>query len=137
MRTTEPVGKELASFIGAMRTIIGAGRNIDDLSSISLFSRDIIEQSLAANLIVTNKQRTWRYCTYISNDIMFAKPGFLPDAGLTISGSREAWLEVFRGERSLLSKVASDEFFVPNIRTNFGRVLLLSNLFTCCAEKNH
>ncbi len=137
MRTTEPIEKELASFIGAMRTIVGAGRNIDDLSSISLFSRDLIERSLAANLIVTNKQRTWQYCTYISNGIMLAKPGFLPDAGLTITGCRKGWLEVFRGERSLLSKVASDEFFVPNLRTNFGRVLLLSNLITCYANKNH
>ncbi len=137
MRTTEPVGKELASFIGAMRTVIGAGRNIDDLSSISLFSRDLIERSLAVNLFVTNRQRTWRYCAYISNGIMLARPGFLPDAGLIITGCREEWLEVFRGERSLLSKVACGEFFVPNLRTNFGRVLLLSNLITCYAENNH
>ena len=137
MRTTEPVGKELAAFIGAMQTIMGAGRNIDDLSSISLFSRDLIERSLAANLIITDKQRAWQYCTYISSGIMLAKPGFLPDAGLTITGCREEWLEVFRGERSLLSKVASDAFFVPNLRTNFGRVQLLSNLITCYADKNH
>ncbi|HME52556.1 MAG TPA: hypothetical protein VKM55_10085 [Candidatus Lokiarchaeia archaeon] len=132
---TRAFEKELASLINTAKIVIDESKNSIDFSTVSLFSNGFINPSLLVNISVAEKHRVKKYFLFLSPRKIFVKPGFMQDAGFMIMGSTGAWLDVLRGEKTLISRTINSEMFLSNYRVNFSKLVLLSNIISICTNK--
>ena len=56
--------------------------------------------------------------------------GYSSAVGFSLIGSEGIWLEIFQGKKSLMAHVIEGNMKVPNIRVNWLKIMLLSNLLS-------
>ena len=82
------------------------------------------------NVRVKNGKIKDEYTVFITREASKLMKGYSASVGFTIRGTEETWLEVFQGEKSLMAEVIEGHLKVSNMRINWLKITLLSNLLS-------
>jgi len=81
-----------------------------------------------ANILFSDLKKNDSIILYITENTLRVYKGFSSSAGLSLIGPSTVWIEILTGQKSLSTSFAEGSIKVPNLRVNWSKLWLLSNL---------
>jgi len=82
------------------------------------------------NVRVKNGKVKDEFILFVTREASKLTKGYSSAVGFSLIGPEKVWLEIFQGKKSLMAHVIEGNIIVPNIRVNWLKITLLSNLLS-------
>ena len=98
--------------------------------TLEKFPVGLFDLNFHFNVRVKNDKIKDEFILFITKEMSKLSKGYSSAVGFSLIGSEEVWLEIFQGKKSLMAHIIEGNVKVPNIRVNWLKITLLSNLLS-------